>query len=222
VEKLLPMFTMTARYQASAALLLLLGIMVLGNTLITAWLSGPKLGQVELQTISTGVVILFAGFAVSSVAQMGRSVLNSVGWHWLVAVTELVTAIGGLVLGYLLSQLSELGVLGMPVGVSTALLIRGLLCYPLILARYFVTSPAMLLLKTLGLPVGIVGVTALVGWAIKGWLGGGLPGNDLLELVGVWVVPVFCWAAFTWYLVVPPAHRAMFRVYLGRRIGATS
>ncbi len=222
VEKLLPMFIMTARYQASAALLLFLGVIVLGDTLITGWLSGPKLGPVELQTVTAGIVILFAGFAVSSIAQMGRSILNSVGWHWSVAVIELMTAIGGLALGYLLTQYPQLGVLGVAVGITTTLIVRGLFCYPVMLARFFATSPVMLLIKVLGLPASIVGVTALVGWAIGGRLGGVVVGHDIVALIGVWVVPVLCWIVFTWYLVVPAGHREILLVYLGRRKEATS
>ena len=212
-EKLLPMFIMTVRYQASAALLLFIGIMIFGHPLIVLWLSGPKLSPAELNAISTGVVILFAGYAFSSVAQIGRSIMSSVGQHWPVAIFEFITALSGLLMGYLLSKFYMLDVQGMIVGVSLALLIRGFLCYPLLLSRYFKVPPFSLLIKSQALPFIIAGVTLSMGKGIEYIFNIACLAENIKGLIFIWVLPLLCWFALTWYLIIPKEHQRLLRDY---------
>jgi len=216
-DKLLPIFIMTVRYQTSFALLLFIALKIFGHPLIVVWLSGPKLGQAELSTISIGVVILFAGYALSSVAQIGRSIMSSVGHHWPVAVSEFVTAVCGLILGYLLSKFSTWGVLGVICAISGTLAIRGLIWYPLMLSRYFMLSPVKLLSKTLVFPLSIGAITIIVGEGIDYLLSGISPGCYILQLIGIWVPQMICWIALTWYLVVPKVHQQLFINYFLKR-----
>lgn len=216
-EKLLPMFIMTVRYQTSAALLLFIGIMIFGHPLIVLWLSGPKLGNVELNAISTGAVILFAGYAFSSVAQIGRSILSSVGQHWPVAISEFITALIGLVLGYLLSKFNMLNAQGMIVGVSSVLLIRGFFFYPLLLSHYFKLPPFSLLMKSQALPFIIAGVTLLMGKAIEYIFNVTCLAENIKGLILVWILPLLCWFALTWCLIIPKEHQRLLRDYFLRK-----
>jgi O-antigen/teichoic acid export membrane protein len=208
--KLLSTFLVATRYQTTAAFFIILLLLTVGQPLLILWLSGPKLTNEALITIFNSVVILFIGYAFSSIAQIGRSILVAVGGHWPVAAAEMLTAVGGLLLGYVLMRITSLGIFGIPIAVACALFIRGVIWYPVILAKLFTISPIRLLAKGIGRPLLIASITTVIFFTIKNNRGLFLY-DSTLALISSHVVLFVVYGILSWYFVVTSNHRLMIR-----------
>ncbi len=210
-QEIFPIFLMAVRYQSAAAFFLLLLFSVFGHALLVAWLSGPKMSVGNLSIISRSVVILFAGFAFSSVAFIGRSVLTSVGRHWPSAGIELVTALGGLLTGFSLARFSGLGVYGITTGVALALVTRGLVLYPYAVARFFRMSPLKVLSLGLGTPFRITAVTVAIPLALQVLLARYPDVESQTLLTAVKALSLALWCLLSWMFMIETKHKRMIK-----------
>lgn len=217
-KDLLEIFTIASRYHSTVALIIFLIIIAAGSALIDLWLSGPKIGNEEIRTMSLGASILFAGFTVSSIAQLGRSILTSAGKHWAVASIELVTALSGIMIGLYLIKVTNYGVLGMLAGICMALIVRSILCYPLLLGRHFSINPSSIIVRCLGLPIFVAGTSALAGiFAILISAHYSLMNENTGYIIAS-SLSILLWSVLTWILIVPEAHKTLFRVFIIKKL----
>lgn len=210
-QEIFPIFLMAVRYQSAAAFFLLLIFSMFGHPLLVAWLSGPKMGTDALAIISRSVVILFIGFAFSSVAFIGRSVLTSVGRHWPSALIEMGTALAGLVVGYLLARFSALGVYGITFGVALVLVIRGLLFYPYLIGRFFGISPIKVINQGLGVPFRITAATVSMVVVMQLWLTRYFNSDFQIALMYIKIFSLSIWLLLMWRYLIETKHKQMLR-----------
>ena len=209
-EELYGSFLTTARYLASAALLVSIALATGGYAAMTLWLQGPKLKAEDIHTMAVVVTIIFGGYALAIAAPLGRAVLTSVGRHWQAAWIDIATAVAGIVVGYVLMTMTEVGVTGMAVGVAFALLLRGLVFFPLQLSRYFNTNVLSMLARILGRPLAAALVFALIAW-ILGKILPPVSRVDLLQLMAFYMLPFMGWCAVNWMLVMSAPHKMAIR-----------
>lgn len=206
-QQILPIYLMAVRYQSAAAMFLLLVFFAFGEVLIVEWLSGPKISMEAITIIANSVLILFAGFAFSSVAFIGRSVLTSVGKHWHSATIELVTSLIGLLSGYLLLRFTEVGVYGVAVGIALTLVIRGLVFYPYLIGRYFRISPLDIIIHGLGINLAVALVSSFIPVVVFLVID-----NKTLTDFATWfaiakAMSIFVWCWLTWNYLLDSKHK---------------
>ncbi|MDC3343057.1 hypothetical protein OAW22_02365 [Pseudomonadales bacterium] len=136
-ETLYNLSVIAVRYVFFISCIIWCGFYYLGHDIFTLWLGGPKVDSAALRQISYNVIVIFTGFVICSPGFIFRELLIAVGWHWKVAVGEIIGALIGVSLGYILMVGSGLGVLGMAIGIATAFLVRGLGFLTVQCARYF-------------------------------------------------------------------------------------
>lgn len=167
-ETLYHLTAISARYVLFISCLIWCGFYYLGYEIFSLWLSGPKMSSEQLRQISDNVVVIFAGFVICSPGFIFRELLIAVGWHWKVAVGEIIGAVIGVLLGYILMVSSGLGVKGMAIGIAFALLLRGLGFLTIQSAKYFKKSFAALIQSLFWRPIILVGAAVLVTEVLSG------------------------------------------------------
>lgn len=208
-QQILPIYQMAVRYQSAAAIFLLLVFFAFGEVLIVKWLSGPKISAETLTIIANSVLILLAGFVFSSVAFIGRSVLTSVGKHWPSATIELVTALIGLLSGYLLMRFTEIGLYGIAVGVALTLVIRGIVFYPYLIGRYFGMPPVDIIIHGLGITVALGFISFFIPIVAFFVIVRDTHPDFLTWFAIAKVLSIFLWCLLTWHFLVERKHKIM-------------
>ena len=221
-QRILLIFQMAVRYQSAAALFLLFVFVTFGETLIVNWLSGPNISEDTLTTIALSVMILLTGFAFSSVAFIGRAVLTSVGRHWPSAIIEFATALIALVFGYSLLRFSSLGVYGIAVGVTLALVVRGILFYPYLIGRYFGISPIKVVIDGLGLNLILAFTSFLFPILIYQFVARHQAGNFTLPITYIKIAALAIWCLIGWRFLVEMSHKTLLNNALSRAFSSVS
>ena len=199
-------FTVIAsRYVFSLALLVMVGSYYLGYPFFKIWLEGSKIDDDILYRMSSILFVIFAGIAFATPGFVMRSILISVGRHWQAAVAEILGAFIGIVVGIWLMIATNLGVVGMAVGISIAFVVRGAGFLMFRGANYFSVSYFRLMFDCIAKPVVIV-ILAIVssqfGLAWKGYPQG-------MWMVGL--VPFFIaftiWVFGVWFWILETDHK---------------
>lgn len=214
VERFADVYMTATAYLCSAACAILIACHAFGAPLLDLWLAGPRVHPLEVSEMARVLVILLVGHALSVIAPTGRSILSSIGRHWASATSEVVTSLVGITLGVVLLTLTDMGVSGVAIGITTTLLVRGLLIFPVLLAGYFRVSVVALLVGCLLRPVAIAALVIVLGSIIQPFAAssvyGGIAGQCL-----AWIVPAIVWIGCTWRYVVRFDHQEAIK----RRFG---
>jgi O-antigen/teichoic acid export membrane protein len=161
-EKLYNLSVIVVRYVLFIACIIWSGFYYLGYEIFTLWLGGPKVDAAALMQISDNVILIFTGFVICSPGFIFRQLLIAVGRHWQVAFGEIIGALIGVSLGYILMVVSGLGVLGMTIGIATAFVVRGLGFLTVQCARYFEIPYVELVSNCFGRPIIVITVALIL------------------------------------------------------------
>lgn len=206
----LAMYRDVTRYLASAAFLLALLCWWFGPWALQVWLAGPKVSPQDVELMARVLLVLLVGLALTMPSSIGRSLVGSVGGHWAVARAEGTTALAGLGLGAVLVAGTDLGVIGMAIGVAAALALRGLAWYPVLVAAWFDTPTAALLRSCMARPAAV----ALLALAASELLRAAMArfgADSIVVALAVAAASLAIWMPATWWLVLTPEHRAAVR-----------
>lgn len=200
------------RYGYSLALMTLVGIYYLGNSLFELWIGGPEVGSEVIAQMSSNLVVMFAGFALAVPWLVIRSVLVAAGKHWPAAYSELFGSLLGLAAGFWLLLQTELGVYGMAIGIFIAFMLRGLVFLASIGTRMFRVRYGKFIVDLMLVP----SLIALLAWSLSK-----IPCMLLLYDCGVLsakAVSIFIaasvWSICSWIWVVQPAHKQKLKAKL--------
>jgi O-antigen/teichoic acid export membrane protein len=201
----------TSRYLVSAAFFVSAFLVVAGERLLNLWLAGPNVHAADLHEMAIVLSIIFAAFALSVAAPLGKSILMSIGEHWPAARAELLTSVAGVALGCLLMTQTNLGLRGMAIGIGATLALRGLVVVPMLLGRYFRCTASRLITDSLTRPLLVTVVTIGAAVLVERILGSNLALHGLVAEAAGWGVALLVWAGGTWFVVVPGEHRRSLR-----------
>jgi O-antigen/teichoic acid export membrane protein len=216
-QRMLPAVLTVAQYLTSATVALLIFVLTMGEVLLQLWLPESQVDASDIQVMARALTIILAGFAVSGLSPLARSILSSVGYHWPAAMVEGVTSIAGLVFGFVLMRWTHFDVVGMALGIGTAMCCRALL-WPALLARYFQTPATRIISKSLWRPALTAMIAAAAGLIMHSIVDTAGTANPVAPIL-LLVASGGAWAASTWFLVVLPEHRVLVVSYMARRLG---
>ncbi len=197
--------TMAGSYVFALSLLILIGFHYIGYLLLDLWLGGPKVGDEALHQMAEILVVVFAGFTLATPGFIVRSVLVAVGRHWHAAGAEMIGSFLGVALGLWLMMGTELGVMGMAIGIFIAFVVRGAGFLAIRGAQYFSVSYLLLMGSSMGKPLGVAALSTLISETLVqcipqdagGWVSGCMP---FVAAAAVWSVGVWLW-------ILDPEHK---------------
>lgn len=127
-------------YSTSLCLFSLVTLLIVGRPLLEIWLLGDQVSVNDIETIYKVLLILLGAFSLSFSSALGKSVLVSVGNHWKSALIDLFTSVLSILTGVFLMIYTDLGLMGMIIGMGICYLTRGIFIYPSLLSKYFNVS----------------------------------------------------------------------------------
>ena len=208
-EKLYNLSVIVVRYVLFIACIIWSGFYYLGYEIFTLWLGGPKVDSAALMQISDNVIIIFTGFVICSPGFIFRQLLIAVGWHWQVAFGEIIGALIGVSLGYILMVVSGLGVLGMTIGIATAFVVRGLGFLTVQCARYFKIPYVELVSNCFGRPIIVITVALILTESLLVVLSNYYSGIflNVVSFINI----LFISLIGAWFWIIDPNHKRMLR-----------
>lgn len=206
IGKLRALYSRTSTYLCSAAFAIFLVYYVFGHIFLEAWLSGQSISKDNIGEMGRVLMILLFGHALSIAGSMSRSILSSIGKHWFAAIADLLISLLGLAVGIILVIYFNMGIIGASLGITIALALRGMLIFPIFIAKYFKISPTKLISGAILRPMAIATIAIIGGEGIHTFCQVGKYSNMLI-LFMVWIIPALAWMLLTWRYVVRSDHR---------------
>lgn len=200
--KLFNSYISTTGYLAAASMALFLFFYAFGDLLLTLWLEGEQISRIDTTRMAEILVVILFGFALSVMGPLARSILSSTGNHWKSAKVEFSTSIFGITLGLFLALYTNLSVLGMALGITITLVIRGIILYPVLISAYFNSSSLLLLKKCYLRPALISIIALLLGEGIHRYYFTDKITLLFIDRVYVWVLPSITWLVLIWIFVI--------------------
>jgi O-antigen/teichoic acid export membrane protein len=201
VNELRSIYVTAARYTLAVGLLMFAGMALVVPYLLPLWLGKNALGPNHAHLIYMNLLLVFGGYCLATPAFLARSVLISVGKHKVAATGEIISAIVGLSVGWMLMEALNFGAIGMAYGIGTTYIIRGFGILMKQLAMYFTVRLHQLFFEIWYLPLlatlplgsifipGIMGYQSLIAIALHGFVG------------------LLLWAWLVFRLIMPIPHR---------------
>lgn len=188
---------------ASLSAPLVLSLFLAGPSLMQLWLGAGKADQNALGQLTHVLQLLVVGAFFIGPAAAARGVLMGVGKHWHSATAETASALAGLLFGFLLLNMFELGVYGIAVGVAFGFVVRYLVVTALLI-RSITIAPKALLLST-AKPFALL----LIGLAPSTlWLGLPDPSMNWREATQHILAGWMIWGLGSWVFVLNKLQRA--------------
>lgn len=133
-QKIVSYISMYTKFHTICVSLVFTVFFLFGRDLLDFWL-GSGLSNSDVLNVHRAALVILFGFGLAPIAQVGRTVLSSVGYHWISAKLELSTAgIAGCLFVFGLRQgLSPSLVIAGVIG--SIWMLRGLILYPTALVR---------------------------------------------------------------------------------------
>lgn len=218
-DALLAVLLVGARYLSTSALITAVGAWLFSERVFGLWLSGPALTSQDLHRMAWCLQTILWGFALSALAPLGRSVLASVGHHWSSAWAEVLSAAAGIGLAAVLMYGFNWSADATALGVALALIARGVVLMPILLARFFEIKVWIVLRHSLAIPllagIGSVTVSAIVHYAAAGVLARSWTREALSVVIGALV-----WGWCIWKWILTTEHREALKGRLKKIPGA--
>lgn len=188
---------------ASMSVPIVIVLFFAGPAFVYWWLGSDNGDQSALLALVWNLQFLaFGAFFVGPAAAL-RGVLLGVGKHWWIAFSELGSAVVGLGVGFVMLQVTDLGVSALAVGVSVGFMARFVTAAFLLKARIrlrsstlavSVAKPLALLLLSVSVPVAIADIPDAH--------------SGLLTFMTQVVVGGVIWTIGTWWFVLTPSMRS--------------
>jgi O-antigen/teichoic acid export membrane protein len=164
-SQLLSSYIVITRYIFMCSSLMFLLFYFFGLNILSLWLLGEKITNLDILLIYKSTLILISGFTLGSIGPMGRSILSSVGKHWIASAVEFMTSLFAVFAGFLLAKIYDLNVFSMAWGIFACFVLRGLYFYPKLTANFFEISSLTLLFETKIKPI-LVFLTCYILWVL--------------------------------------------------------
>ena len=215
-EALYKVGTIACKYVLSLGFLSLAGFYYLGHPLLDLWLGGPKVDDKALHLMANILVIIFSGFVLAIPGFILREILMVVGKHWHAAGAEVLGSMLGVAVGFGLMIETQLGVMGMAIGIWLAFVIRGAGFLMTRGAAYFSVPYLRLMADCAGRPLGIAGLMIFASETFS---------NHVLQDANVWLLgsvsfgtAVVIWFVGVWSWVIDPDHKKKLTTWLRSRM----
>jgi len=206
---LLRIYMVVSRYSVAVSFLILVAIYMFGKNLLRLWLGDSAISPAEIGLMYHCLIIVFAGFCLSLSALIGRSILVAVGRHWQAAKGEVLCSVTGIIIGLVLMNMTELGVMGMAIGIASAFIIRGVGFLSVFNARYLGISYGQVVFGNMVRPLAVTSICAIVLFFV--------PDNTYEALLAFGLIIVI-WAVANWLLVVDSEHKANLVRYISNLV----
>ncbi len=214
-ESLYAIYSLIGNYVFLLALIILLGFYYMGFYIFDFWLSGPKIEVNSIFDISRNTIIIFSGVAIAVPGFILRQILIAVGNHWKVAISEVIGAIIGILIGYFLMTSFELGTSGMAIGISLAFIIRGAILITFQAARYFSVSYFKLLFDCITKPLFILISSIVLSEILLSFLN---INNYILINILSFVTILTCMLIGFWIFLLHQDHKQMIFQFFKKRL----
>lgn len=199
-------FYISSKYIMFSGLCCTIFFYMCGEAILGKWLMGKNIGSKEVSNINTMLTVMLGGYSLGVISSIGKSILSSVGKHWLSAGADVITAILGLLFGFILADLFQMGITGFAFGVGMGFVLRGCLVYPFFLAKYF-NEKTHKILKRVSLSAILANCIALT---LSYIIGLRLRESEVFALNGLdlSVIPFVCiQALFFWLFILDKDHK---------------
>ena len=215
-NKLYKDFYTYSRYTSSIAFIVLIGLLTAGKPLLFIWLGGDSVDISDIGIMLQILIIVFTSYSLSFVGAIGRSILLSIGYHWHTGISELISSILGIFLGTCLLIYMDAGVLGMSLGIGSAMVVRGFIIYPLLLSKYFNVSLIDIHKRTILRPF-FAFLILIIFMNLFDSISIFSSSHLIYELIEFTII-LMPWIVFNFYFILTNDHKKQIKLYFENKI----
>ena len=149
-------------------------LLLYGRDLIFLWLPATTFSSKDIDKIFLVLVIMLLPLILSRASMCNRTILRATGNHWLVSNGLTIFSAVGLIIGILLMQYLQLGVIGAAIGWSISPFILEGIIFPAVVSRKYKIKFSQYIKNVFVRPLMLFVIIMTANWHLAQWLSGNM------------------------------------------------